>query len=140
MFDLHAGVGYLAAAARKAAARPLTLVEHNRAAAEAARRNLPGAVVHAGRTAESWAESTDELPDDACVLLDPPRSGCDSALLRFLANRRPRKIVMLSCDPATWARDVSFLGGHGFPLGLVELIDLFPHTHHVEVLSVLERP
>jgi 23S rRNA (uracil1939-C5)-methyltransferase len=46
---------------------------------------------------------------------------------------------MLSCDPATWARDVSFLGDHGYVTHETELVDLFPHTHHVEVLSVLER-
>jgi 23S rRNA (uracil1939-C5)-methyltransferase len=139
VFDLHAGVGFLAAAARWAADRPLTLVEPNATAAAAARRNLPDAEVHAGRTAEEWAGSAGRQPGDSCVILDPPRSGCSSRLLRVLADWGPRTIVMLSCDPATWARDVSFLGDHGYVTHETELVDLFPHTHHVEVLSVLER-
>lgn len=139
VFDLHAGVGFLAAAARWASDRPLTLVEPNRVAAEAALRNLPRATVHVGRTAEEWATTVDSLPRDACVLLDPPRSGCSPELRRAIVDRGARTVVMLSCDPATWARDVRFFTEHGFALRDVELVDLFPHTHHVEVLSVLER-
>ncbi len=139
VFDLHAGVGFLAAAARWASDRPLTLVEPHRVAAEAARRNLPQATVHVGRTAEEWATSTDTLPHDAWVLLDPPRSGCSPQLRRALVDRGVRAVVMLSCDPATWARDVTFFESHGLALVDVELVDLFPHTHHVEVVSVLER-
>jgi len=138
-FDLHAGVGFLAAAARWASDRELTIVEPNRVAAEAALRNLPGADVRVGRTAEEWSSTLDGFPRDACVLLDPPRSGCSPQLRRAVADLGARTVVMLSCDPATWARDVTFFEDHGFVLVDVELVDLFPHTHHVEVLSVLEH-
>jgi hypothetical protein len=139
VFDLHAGVGYLAAAARHAGDRELTLVEPHRGAALAARRNLPGATVIVGSTAEAFVAGSRNLPDDAIAITDPPRTGLSKELRRSLARWRPRKILMLGCDPATWARDAGFLSEHGYRLGLVEIFDLFPSTHHLEILASLER-
>jgi hypothetical protein len=139
VYDLHAGVGYLAAAARHAGDRPLTLVEPNKAAARAARRNLPGSNVVAS-TAEAFVADSPALERDVTVLTDPPRNGISKLLRERLADWRPARILMLGCDPATWARDAGFLGTHGYELRFVELFDLFPSTHHVEILALLERP
>jgi tRNA/tmRNA/rRNA uracil-C5-methylase (TrmA/RlmC/RlmD family) len=144
-WDLHAGVGFLAAAVRAARGRgdeatPLTLVEPYRSAARAARRNLPDAEVAVGRTAEAYLDRHRGLPRRALVLTDPPRSGLEPPLRAALARWKPLRLLMLSCDPATWARDTGFLLGHGFTLAHLELMDLFPSTHHVEVLAVLEAP
>jgi 23S rRNA (uracil1939-C5)-methyltransferase len=138
--DLHGGVGFLAAAAVAAGRRQVIVVEPQRDAATAAARNLPDATVHVGWTAEKWAERNERASRDVCVLLDPPRSGCAPTLVRHLASWRPRRIVMLSCDPATWARDAAALIGAGYRIDELELVDLFPHTHHVEVLSALVAP
>jgi len=142
-WDLHAGVGFLAAAVSNARGpgrdvTPLVLVEPYRAAARAARRNLPGATVAVGRTAEAHVARHRRLPREALVLTDPPRSGLEPPLRAALARWRPRRLLMLSCDPATWARDTAFLLEHGFALAHLELFDLFPSTHHVEVLALLE--
>jgi tRNA/tmRNA/rRNA uracil-C5-methylase (TrmA/RlmC/RlmD family) len=51
---------------------------------------------------------------------------------------RPRRLLMLGCDPATWSRDAADLIDHGYTLTHFELVDLFPFTHHVEILAVLE--
>jgi tRNA/tmRNA/rRNA uracil-C5-methylase (TrmA/RlmC/RlmD family) len=139
VFDLHAGVGYLAAAARHAGDRPLTLVEPNRTAARAARRNLPGSDVLAGSTAEEFIRRSQEPERNATVITDPPRTGLSKTLRKQLADWQPTHILMLGCDPATWARDAGFLGTHGYQLRVVELFDLFPSTHHVEILALLER-
>lgn len=138
-WDLHAGVGFLAAAALYASKRPLTLTEPHRAAARSARSNLPTARVLVGTTAEEMLRREKKQPREALVLCDPPRSGLSSALRKALARWKPRRILMLSCDPATWARDTAFLLGENYDLDHLELVDLFPSTHHVEMLCTLSR-
>ena len=137
VFDLHAGVGFLAAAARSAGERELTLVEPNRVAARAAARNLPEAQVAAGRTAEEFLGESENLPHNALVITDPPRRGMSRALRDDLARWKPKRILMLGCDPATWARDAGLLVSHGYRVTELELFDLFPLTHHVEILAHL---
>lgn len=139
VFDLHAGVGYLAAAARHAGKRELTLVEPHQGAAMAARRNLPGARVVVGSTAEAFVAGARKLPSESIVITDPPRTGLSKDLRRHLARWRPERILMLGCDPATWARDAGFLGEHGYQPRVVEIFDLFPSTHHLEILALMER-
>jgi 23S rRNA (uracil1939-C5)-methyltransferase len=139
VFDLHAGVGYLAAAARSAGVQDLTLVEPHRDAALAARRNLPGAKVVVGSTAEAFVAGAGGLPAEALVITDPPRTGLSKDLRRDLVRWLPERILMLGCDPATWARDAGFLGEHGYQPNVVEIFDLFPSTHHLEILALLER-
>jgi tRNA/tmRNA/rRNA uracil-C5-methylase (TrmA/RlmC/RlmD family) len=138
VFDLHAGVGLLAAAARHSADRDLRLVEPHRPAARAAASNLPGAKVSVGRTAEAFLDRARSLPSEALVLADPPRAGMSPTLRHRLAGWHPDRILTLACDPVTWARDTTFLVDRGYRLSHVELVDLFPSTHHVEVLAVLE--
>ncbi len=137
-WDLHAGVGFLGAAALTASGRSLTLVEPFRPAARAAATNLPEARVAVGRTAEAWLARHPRLPEEALVLTDPPRAGLSPALRKRLAGWHPRRILMLACDPGTWARDTAFLLDRGHALAHLELVDLFPWTHHVEILAVLE--
>ncbi|MCU0302527.1 MAG: hypothetical protein MUC56_00495 [Thermoanaerobaculales bacterium] len=137
VFDLHGGVGFLAAAARAAGRADLTVVEVHGPAAAAARRNLPDARVVAD-TAERFVAGSSELPRRAVVITDPPRSGLTARLRADLARWRPRRIVMLGCDPATWSRDAAELAAAGYQVVHLELLDLFPFTHHVEVLAVLE--
>ena len=139
IFDLHAGVGYLAAAARFAGAKDLTLVEPYREAAQAAGRNLAGAQVIVGSTAEDFVAGAPTLPAEALVITDPPRTGLSKNLRINLANWQPRRILMLGCDPATWARDAGFLAERGYSPRVVEIFDLFPSTHHLEILALLER-
>ncbi len=138
-FDLHAGVGFLAAAARSKGERPLLLVEPHRGAAEAAARNLPGARVLGGSTAEEFLEGMESLPQDALVITDPPRSGLSPTVRQALTRQRPQRILMLGCAPDTWARDARELTEHGYSVVALELFDLFPSTHHIEILALLER-
>lgn len=137
-WDLHAGVGFLAAAAQHAAARRLQLVEPSEVSGRAARKNLPSARVASGWTAEAYLGQARDLPREALVLTDPPRAGMTPELRQQLADWHPDRILMLACDPATWGRDAQFLIGCGYRLTHIELVDLFPSTHHVEILAVLE--
>ena len=71
------------------------------------------------------------------VILDPPRKGCDRQLLDFLAARRVPRIVYVSCGPDTLARDCAILREHGYEIGAVTPVDLFPRTGHVETIVCL---
>jgi tRNA (uracil-5-)-methyltransferase len=71
------------------------------------------------------------------VVLDPPRGGLAPEVRAYLKESRPREILYVACDPATWARDVGELVRAGYGLAFVRPYDFFPFTHHVEVLSLL---
>jgi len=73
------------------------------------------------------------------VVLDPPRKGCDSALLKFLAAREVPRIVYVSCGPDSLARDCAILRQLGYEIGTVTPVDLFPRTGHVESVVCLTR-
>ena len=76
---------------------------------------------------------------DAAVL-DPPRAGCASSVTGWLALAGPPRIVYVSCDPATLARDLRLLSVSGpYTVERMELVDMFPQTHHVEALVLLRR-
>lgn len=73
----------------------------------------------------------------AAVVLDPPRGGSTPEALRAMARRRPGRIVYVSCDPATLARDIALLDEFGYALREVQPVDLFPQTHHIECVALL---
>ncbi len=138
-WDLHAGIGFLAAAATWAAPRELVLVEPYGPSARAAADNIADAQVAVGITAENYCNRHTNLPQKALVITDPPRIGMSRGLRRQLSRWLPNRILMLACDPATWTRDTAYLLEHGYRLTHLELVDLFPSTHHVEILALLER-
>lgn len=78
------------------------------------------------------------LPADL-VMVDPPRAGLSEEVLAGLLEHKPNRILYISCDPATWARDVGKLAQGGYQLTFARPYDFYPFTHHVEVLSWLEH-
>lgn len=90
----------------------------------------------AGELAEKLADEG-TAPDIAVI--DPPRKGCGTLTLDSLARMSPGKIVMISCDPATAARDVKYLAGKGYSPVKARAFDLFPRTGHVECVILLEK-
>jgi 23S rRNA (uracil1939-C5)-methyltransferase len=73
------------------------------------------------------------------VVVNPPRKGCDPAVLVQLTRLAPRAIAYLSCDPQTLARDLAALAAHGYTARAVTPFDMLPHTPHVEALAILDR-
>lgn len=71
------------------------------------------------------------------IVVDPPRKGCDSAVLETMLQIRPKRIVYISCDPATLARDLKILCQGRYKLQKVQPVDMFPHTTHVETVALL---
>ena len=71
------------------------------------------------------------------ILLDPPRTGCSESVLSTIADLRPQKVIYISCNPATQARDVNYLNEHGYMLLSILPIDMFSQTGHIETIGLL---
>ena len=77
--------------------------------------------------------------ENTSVIIDPPRKGCDLAFIEQLLDFNPQKIIYVSCDPATQARDLNYFVENAYKLTEVQPFDLFPHTRHIESVAILER-
>jgi 23S rRNA (uracil1939-C5)-methyltransferase len=73
------------------------------------------------------------------IVVDPPRKGCDINLLETILKMSPAKVVYVSCDPATLARDLAYLTQNGYEVKKVQPVDMFPMTHHVETVCLMSR-
>ncbi len=71
------------------------------------------------------------------LALDPPRNGCSESVLKTITDLKPQRIIYISCDPATQARDVKYLDAHGYTLLSLLPLDMFPQTEHIEVIGLL---
>jgi 23S rRNA (uracil1939-C5)-methyltransferase len=137
--DAYAGIGTLTLPIAQRVKRAIAL-EVQPEAADQARLNaqlnhLENVTVHTG-TVEALLPTLDLVPD--LVLLDPPRKGCDAAVLETLRQQCPARIVYVSCNPATLARDLKRLCEDGlYTLTHVQPADFFPQTTHVECAAFL---
>jgi 23S rRNA (uracil1939-C5)-methyltransferase len=141
--ELFAGAGFLTLGLARRFAR-VVAVEGSRDAAadlaESCRAAGRGNVEVIAEPVEAVLAARDRLPAGAdALVLDPPRRGLPPGSAEALAELAPRRIALLSCDPATLARDLAGLRARGFALTDVRGFDLFPQTAHVEALAVLER-
>jgi 23S rRNA (uracil1939-C5)-methyltransferase len=73
------------------------------------------------------------------VVVDPPRKGCDEALLQTIVDMKPERVIYVSCNPSTLARDLRFLEDRGYKTQEVQPVDMFPHTYHIESVARLVR-
>ena len=134
--DAYAGVGTFAVLLAPFARMVVAIEESSAALKDAAINTLGISNLEfvEGRT----EEVLDELPDDPdAVVLDPPRAGCHPDALQALIRRSPRRVVYVSCEPETLARDLSLLVQGGFRVERLEPIDMFPQTYHVECVATL---
>lgn len=85
------------------------------------------------------ADNADDMAHADVIVVDPPRKGCDEALLDTIVKMKPEKVVYVSCDSATLARDLKMLCGNGYELKRVRAVDQFPMTVHVETVVLLSK-
>ena len=140
-WDLYAGVGLFAAALCAIGRDRVTAVEGDPVTGADLRANaaaFEGRLDVEARAVEDVLATT-ALPAEATVIVDPPRTGLSKAVTAALAASAVRRIVYVSCDVATLARDVKALATAGFTITSLEGFDLFPNTAHVETLAVLQR-
>lgn len=136
--DLYAGAGtFTLPMAREAG--EVVAVEASRYALSDLRRNLEEAELDADVVPGDAAYALPELGHFDAALIDPPRSGLSDKAMRALESARIPRIVYVSCDPATLARDVATLAEAGYVAKRFVPVDLFPQTHHLETVAVLER-
>jgi 23S rRNA (uracil1939-C5)-methyltransferase len=134
-YDLYGGVGFFTLPLAKHFHR-VTMIEGSPLSARYARMNVPRHVKVIDAPVE---QQMTKMRDAELVFLDPPRSGAKREVIDTVAQRTREKIVFLSCDPVTFARDASRLTAAGWRLTTLDLLDLFPNTHHVETLASFER-
>jgi len=79
------------------------------------------------------------MPAADLIFLDPPRAGAQRAVIGAIGDRAREMICYLSCDPVTFSRDANRLIASGWRITSLDLLDLFPNTHHVETLASFER-
>lgn len=138
--DLYCGVGLFTIPMARRFAR-VTGVEANARASEFARRNVESARLEnieiANLGVADWLKHSRSFEVLDFLLLDPPRVGCENAVIAGILGMRPRRIAYVSCDPATLARDLKKLIAENYSLDSVAAFDMFPQTHHVETVARL---
>lgn len=136
--DLYCGAGtFTLPLARTGAA--VYAVESAASSVRDLRRNLEG---HDYDVEVIGGDSARELPllgELDALVVDPPRAGLAKGVTESIARTRAKRVAYVSCDPATWARDVKRFAEAGYELVKATPVDLFPQTYHVETVSILER-
>ena len=141
VFDLYAGAGNLTLSLAMEA-REAVGIEENRMAfqdaqSNAERNGIKNCHFTQGRVEDVSLGWKGESPD--LVVLDPPRTGCKT-ILDQVVRWKPKKIIYVSCEPTTFARDLRLFSEKGYSLQRLSLIDMFPQTYHMEVVGLLKSP
>ena len=143
ILDLYAGVGLFSVALAAAGRRDITAVEGDRASGADLRHNArqscvaPGALTTVLDSVERHLQRRSRgQPTPATVIVDPPRTGMSAGVLGSIVTLGSPRIVYVSCDPATMARDARRLVDGGYRLQSLRAFDLFPNTPHVETMGV----
>ena len=143
VLDLYCGTGTITLALSRAAKKVIGVEIIEQAIVDAKenalRNEIPNAeffCADASMAAQKFAE--DGIRPDV-IVVDPPRKGLDETVIDAMAQMSPKKIVYVSCDPATLARDCKRLTDRGYQLTHAEAFDMFPRCHHVEAVVQLRR-
>lgn len=138
ILDLFAGAGTFTVPLSRHA-EEVVAVESSRYALADLRRNLEANGTWADVVGGDAAREIAGLGEFDGILVDPPRSGLGGELVSALSAAAPTRIVYVSCDPATLARDAALLTASGYNVTSVQPVDLFPQTYHVETVALFER-
>ncbi len=145
VWDLYCGTGtislFLARKAAKVYGVEIVAPAIDNARENARLNGIGNAEFFVGKSEEVYPEMvlSCRTPAPDAVVLDPPRKGCEKALLDAILRVPPRRIVYVSCNPATLARDCKILAAGGFHLDSVRPVDLFPMTVHTEAVAKLSK-
>ena len=140
VWDLYCGIGTISLFLAKKA-KEVYGVEIVPAAVENAKENAKlNGIENAYFTVGKAEDEAKKLPKPDVIVVDPPRKGCDEKLLETIMNYKPERVVYVSCDPATLARDLKVLcGDGGYRLDKVQAVDQFSRGVHVETIALLSK-
>ncbi|RKX20728.1 MAG: 23S rRNA (uracil(1939)-C(5))-methyltransferase RlmD, partial [Candidatus Zixiibacteriota bacterium] len=138
LLDLYCGAGTIGLTASKMVADVIGL-ELEPTAVDAARENakindIGNATFYTGLAQELLNKNRDILNGVSLIITDPPRAGMHKKVLKALVEHNNKKLVYISCNPSTFARDARILINSGYSLGKVIPVDMFPHTMHIELV------
>lgn len=136
--DLYAGGGTFSVPLSQAGADVIA-IEAAGSSVRDLRRNADVNEVDIEVVGGDAARELPELGELDALVVDPPRSGLANGVVESIASAAPVRVAYVSCNPATWARDVIHFEGNGYRLVRVQPVDLFSQTYHVEVVSLFER-
>lgn len=136
--DLYAGVGLFSSVLNREFERVIA-VESSPTSHADLLYNSPANVKAVGTTAEQYLKNTAGKLRPDLVVVDPPRSGLGESVIRGLAELAAPRVTYVSCDPATFARDLGRLLHSGYQVEQAHLVDLFPQTYHLESVFHLVR-
>ncbi|MEV6683767.1 TRAM domain-containing protein [Streptomyces sp. NPDC051130] len=139
--DLYCGVGIFAGALaeRLGETGAVLGIESGKRAVEDARHNLadfPRVRIEQGKVDQALPKTG--ITECDLVVLDPPRAGAGKQTVRHIASLSARRIAYVACDPAALARDLAYFADNGYKVRTLRVFDLFPMTHHVECVAILE--
>ena len=143
VFDAYCGIGIMSLMLAKKAQKVIgveIVPEAIETAKETAKtNNINNAEFYVGSCEEVLPSLLDKGNTPDVLVVDPPRAGCDDKLLHAISNADIKKIVYVSCNPATLARDIKTLCDLGYKCSDVTFVDMFSHTKHIESVVSLER-
>jgi len=140
VFDLFCGTGTIGLFLAKHCEKVLG-IELNEEAVKAARENAQKNAIfnidfHVGDVTKMLGDIK-EFP--SLIVVDPPRAGLTEKMIKHMNDFNADRIIYVSCNPATLARDCAWLSEYGYKVKSVQPVDMFPHTYHIENVCLLER-
>ena len=144
IWDLYCGIGTISLFMAKKA-KQVYGVEIVPQAIDDAKRNaaindIHNAEFYVGKAEEVLPQTYEREHIHAdIIVVDPPRKGCDESLLACITQMQPKRVVYVSCDPATLARDLKYLEERDYKVKEVQCVDMFGHSVHVETIVLLQR-
>lgn len=143
VLDVYCGIGTISLAAAKMAGHVTGIEIVEQAVCDAKKNAENNGIDNAEFFADSAENAVPRLIENGMkpdvVILDPPRKGSDEATLKAIAEADPKRIVYVSCNAATLARDAKFLSELGYTPKKCIGVDMFPHTSHIEVVCLMSR-
>lgn len=143
LLDLYCGAGAIGLSMADAVGQVIGVEVVPQAVADAKenakRAGITNAEFYAGDAGDIAAKFAADGTHPDIIVLDPPRKGCDTVTLDACLTMSPKRIVMISCNPATAARDAAYLCGRGYALDVLRPADFFPRTGHVECVVLMSR-
>lgn len=143
VFDAYCGTGtislFLSQKAKKVYGVEIVPQAIEDAKRNAVENNITNTEFFTGQAEKVIPEIIDQGIRADVVVVDPPRKGCEKSLLEAISKMQPKRIVYVSCDPATLARDLAILKELNYETAEIQPVDMFPMTAHVECVALIER-